>query len=176
MAVAVWWVTWHLACNQWSKYIATYTNAITTQPIAHVAATSTKSSHMHSTSLVSHRNEPQYVTWSLRWASVAQTQTIGFILRTIMLKNALEQIRDRILRMEETAESLSKAATDHITHSPKIIVLTEKIRIWVTGSIPQWCCCSNGEDQGWHSVSQRHIQTTDEDLLWQIDSLQESHS
>ncbi|RWR97243.1 hypothetical protein CKAN_02666500 [Cinnamomum micranthum f. kanehirae] len=44
-----------------------------------------------------------------------------------MSKNALEQVRDTVVRLEETADGLSETIADHITHGLKIVVLTEKV-------------------------------------------------
>ncbi|RWR95039.1 hypothetical protein CKAN_02436000 [Cinnamomum micranthum f. kanehirae] len=44
-----------------------------------------------------------------------------------MSKNALEQVRDTVVRLEETVDGLSETIADHITHGPKIVALTEKV-------------------------------------------------
>ncbi|RWR91973.1 hypothetical protein CKAN_02116100 [Cinnamomum micranthum f. kanehirae] len=44
-----------------------------------------------------------------------------------MSKNALEQVRDTVVHLEETVDDLSETIADHITHGPKIVVLTEKV-------------------------------------------------
>ncbi|RWR76338.1 gag-asp_proteas domain-containing protein [Cinnamomum micranthum f. kanehirae] len=44
-----------------------------------------------------------------------------------MSKNALEQVRDKIVCMKETVYGLFETIADHITHGPKIVALTEKV-------------------------------------------------
>ncbi|RWR91977.1 hypothetical protein CKAN_02116500 [Cinnamomum micranthum f. kanehirae] len=54
-------------------------------------------------------------------------ETFGAFLLTAMSKNALEQVRDTVVHLEETVDDLSETIADHITHGPKIVVLTEKV-------------------------------------------------
>ncbi|RWR78879.1 hypothetical protein CKAN_00743200 [Cinnamomum micranthum f. kanehirae] len=44
-----------------------------------------------------------------------------------MSKNALEQVLDTVIRLEETVDGLSETIADHITHCPKIVALIEKV-------------------------------------------------
>lgn len=44
-----------------------------------------------------------------------------------MSRNALEQLWETILRLEETVDGLSKANPDHITYNPMIMVPTKKV-------------------------------------------------
>ncbi|KAJ8633412.1 hypothetical protein MRB53_026748 [Persea americana] len=54
-------------------------------------------------------------------------KTVGAFLPTAMSKNALEQVRDTVVRLEETVDSLSETIADHISHGLKIVALTEKV-------------------------------------------------